>query len=382
MEILVASDVHLTNYPAFNKDVSNKPQSGSRLELILDALSLFFKEGKSRGINTFVINGDLFDKRQRENPTTFAYIQDQFISSYQNNAPKGSTLYLNVGNHDELTQGVNPNSLTSFELMSTNNHAIRIIGKDSDVEVVKFDDDTQIMFIPYTEYIEEQKELINNTLSEVNIPTTVFAHLGVEGGTQGQWQHRLAGAYSLHDLGWNNTYVNNIILGHYHNRQFIKKDDGKQAWYVGSLMPLSFNDVKKNGEGASRGFDIIDTSKGSGPVDTVMVTDTLNGTFNVITFDNLENNLDLFIEKSKDNYIKIVCSYNQSKELEQDKYKELNLDNIKIELNDIDLDVSDTFDVDVSGSAKDIISNYCDEYYPEFKKDALDYLNKAQEGNV
>ena len=100
MKLLVASDIHLTNYNAFNEEISGQPQTGSRLECLLGALSYFFYYGRDRGIMYYVI-GDLFDKRQRDNPATLAYIR-AWLAGCAINLPKDAKVYFNVGNHDEL----------------------------------------------------------------------------------------------------------------------------------------------------------------------------------------------------------------------------------------------------------------------------------------
>lgn len=96
MKILACGDVHLTNYSLFNR-LTTDQGIGSRLSIILHALSYFFAYGKDNNINVFIINGDLFDKRQSENPSVMAYMRKHLIRAYRSIAPDGSLLILNVG---------------------------------------------------------------------------------------------------------------------------------------------------------------------------------------------------------------------------------------------------------------------------------------------
>lgn len=220
MKALVCGDVHLTNYGMFNEPTDD-PAVGSRLSYILKALDDFFAYGKENNINTYIINGDLFDSRQSDNPTTLAHIRKHFITSFRNltNVNK-ATLYLNSGNHDQYTRSVIPNSLEDFELYSTDTHRIKVINAVTPIQV---DNNTELFFIPYDEDIKGTKEAVNDYLYKhpFNGAVNVFAHLGVTGATQGRWNHRLGGAFNLDDLGWNAPNVKSISLSHYHNRNTL-----------------------------------------------------------------------------------------------------------------------------------------------------------------
>lgn len=370
MKLLVASDIHLTNYNAFNAEVSGLPQMGTRLVNLLSSLSYFFQYGRDRNIKYYVINGDLFDKRQRDNPTTLASIR-ALLAEYVSNLPKEAVVYLNVGNHDELGRDVYPNSLADFPYLDSR---FVVINK---VQSFNLDDGSNLFFVPYTENVEQSKKDIKESIKDMKGPTTVFAHTGVEGGVQGRWQHRLEGAYSLSDLGYDQPNVKAIILGHYHNRYFIKKQP-KPAWYVGDLLGLSFNDLNKDGSGADRGFDEIDTLTGK---HTFVNLSKLFPTFNLFDYD--ESKVSAYQELAKDNYLKLVFDDNDTlSEFMSGPYKDFNQAHVQLSISPSKTS-ENSLDEELDHNASDyeLVKSYCEDKYPEVTKSALNYLMKARESD-
>lgn len=371
LKLLVCGDVHLTNYSNFNRPTDN-PASGSRLEKILEALDYFFQYGNDHDIHTFVINGDLFDQRQRENPSTMAYIRNRILDAYHKVDTDKNILYLNVGNHDEQSQAITPNALQDFWCYTTNSHFIQVM---QDVTLIT-DYDHEYLFVPYSEDVQYLKDKINQTLKEdpETYPITVFAHLGVEGGVQGRWDHRLSGAFNVADLGWNDHRVKAIILGHYHNRSTVKQSKNKEAWYVGDLTELNFNDIGKDGYGAPRGFDVVDPVKGTHEfVD--LTKDPYNiPTFNSFDLDQDKIDSDNLVKLAQNNYVRLVTS-------DQDNYEMLKevlpSDNVQLVLNK--QDTHEQLDVDPNSTDVDLVKEYCEKHYPEVTDQALEYLRKAKE---
>lgn len=375
---LVCGDVHLTNYGMFNQPTED-PSIGSRLGNILQALRDFFIYGRDNNITTYVINGDFFDSRQSDNPSTLAKIQMRFFCDYYEITPKGSILYFNIGNHDELTRNVEPNALQNFAIYSKPYHDVQVIRKVS--STIEDNDDNnkyELFFIPYSEDVKSTKKDIRDYLidQDPQIPVTVFAHLGVSGATQGRWNHRLSSAFNLEDLGWNNKNVKSIVLNHYHKRQTLKKVGSKEAYYVGDLTALNFNDVDKNGLGVSRGFDEIDLDTGEHKFIDLTKSPYNIPTFNVV---NLGKDNSLTIDSlSNHDYYKIMCkskdTYERlSKELENCDFAQ----NIQLLL--LPQEQKVTIDVDANATDTELVSKYCDLNYPEVKDKALDYLRKAKE---
>ena len=370
MKVLVASDIHLTNYNAFNAEVPGQPQTGTRLENLLCALADFFNYGRDHNILHYVINGDLFDKRQRDNPTTLAYIRAR-LAEYVNDLPKEAVVYLNVGNHDELGRDVYPNSLVDLPWLDK-----RFLVVDK-VQLFNLADGSQLFFVPYTENVEQSKKEIKEEIDGMEGPITVFAHTGVEGGVQGRWQHRLEGAYSLSDLGYDQPSVEAVILGHYHNRYFIKKQP-KPAWYVGDLLGLSFNDLNKDGSGADRGFDEVDTLNGK---HTFINLSDKYPTFNQFNYD--EDRLLEYQELAKDNYLKLMFDDNDTlSEFMSGPYKDFNQAHVQLSItpnktseNALEEELGHTT------SDYDLVKSYCEEKYPEVTEPALNYLMKARESD-
>lgn len=371
LKLLVCGDVHLTNYSNFNRPTDNSA-SGSRLEKILEALDYFFQYGNDHDIHTFIINGDLFDQRQRENPSTMAYIRNRILDAYHKVDTDKNILYLNVGNHDEQSQAITPNALQDFWRYTTNSHFIQVM---QDVTLIT-DYDHEYLFVPYSEDVQYLKDKINQTLKEdpETYPITVFAHLGVEGGVQGRWDHRLSGAFNVADLGWNDHRVKAIILGHYHNRSTVKQSKNKEAWYVGDLTELNFNDIGKDGYGAPRGFDVVDPVKGTHEfVD--LTKDPYNiSTFNSFDLDQDKIDSDKLVKLAQNNYVRLVTS-------DQDNYEMLKSilpsDNVQLVLNK--QDTHEQLDVDPNSTDVDLVKEYCEKHYPEVTDQALEYLRKAKE---
>lgn len=368
MRVLVASDIHLTNYNAFNEEVPGQPQTGTRLDNLLSALSDFFKYGRESGILNYVINGDLFDKRQRDNPATLAYIRRE-LANYVGPLSVGAKVFINVGNHDELGRDVYPNSLADLHYLDTRFVVI------SKVQQFKLSDSSHLLFVPYTENVKQSKEDIQKLINDTKGPITVFAHTGVEGGVQGRWQHRLEGAYSLSDLGYNQDNIKAVILGHYHNRYFIKKEP-KPAWYVGDLLGLSFNDLNKDGSGADRGFDEVDTLTGE---HKFINLSNEYPTFNQFDYD--ESKLDGFKDLAKDNYLKLMFDDPHTlSEFTAGPYKDFNHDNVQLSMNPVKTS-ENALDEELEHNTSDydLVKSYCDKKYPEVTKPALNYLMKARE---
>lgn len=379
MKILACGDVHLTNYGAFDH-ATDTVGMGSRLQYILKALQYFFEYGQDHQIKVYIINGDFFDKRRADNPSVLAYIQDKFIGMYREITPDGSVLLMNVGNHGELTRVPYPNSISNFPQYSETNHQIKLFETVRAWSQGKNKDDDVLMFIPYIEEVEEQKVEIQKRLNECDKTSkhiTVFAHLGVDGAVQGRWNHRLSDAYSLADLGWNDPNVKSIVLSHFHSRQSLRKQGKKEAYYIGDLTELNFNDIQKNGLGAPRGFEEINTTTGEH-----QLIDLTQNPYNIPTFnafdldkDHAKNADDLLNLVKQGNYLRITTSDHHKYEALKEK-----LDNDNVQLiyvpkqNKIE-------DINVNPNATDVelVSEYCEKHYPKIKDKALDYLRKAKE---
>lgn len=369
--ILSCSDVHLTNYKAFNHGTDIKG-IGSRLKYILKALDYFFEYGSKHDINFFVINGDLLDQRQNDNPSTLDQIRCHILESYHKVWGDDNYLVLNVGNHDEASRELQPNSLNSFKYASTESHFINVINQP--VQTI-CDYDHNLVFVPYTEQVEITKKDLAKELQTIdNYPTYVFAHLGVNGATQGRWNHRLSSAFNLDDLGWNDPKVKMITLGHYHTRQILRKDNHKEAYYQGDLTELSYNDIQENGLGAPRGFDVIDTE-----TNTHEFIDLTKAPYNIPTFNQVTVDEHFDSKQIKDNaYYKLVTYTKENYE----KVAEQLSDKIEkglIQLVLIPQKHNEELQVNPNMTDKELVANYCDTHYPHLKKLALDYLRKAAE---
>ena len=375
-KILAMGDVHLTNYSVYNSPTSN-PLIGSRLFNILKAIKFYFEYGRDHNIFVYVINGDLFDKRRSESPSLVAYLNSFMVDNFRNITPYGSQLILNVGNHEEGFRTLHPNSLENFRLYSIKGHLISVC--NDLVNLFRLDSKRSLVFIPYTEKVKEQKVEIQKQFKEYDKTSkhiTVFAHLGVDGAIQGRWSHRLSDAYNLDDLGWNDENVKSICLSHFHKRQTLLSNGHKEAYYMGDLTELNFNDIQEDGTGAPRGFEEIDTTTGEHKL-----IDLTKEPYNIPTFNQIDldegSNLGLSM-LNPNSYYKITTRDKETYEhLSKERESLENASNIQLVL--IPQQIETQLDIDPTSSDKELVANYCEKNYPELKDKALDYLRRAKE---
>lgn len=377
-KVLVCGDVHLDTFSSYASPVDN-PASNSRLENILNALKYFFNYGVDNDVHNFVINGDLFNQRTNVNPSTYSYCISKVVSMINSCLPN-TNVYFNVGNHDEYGRDIAPNSIDLFDSFSYSK-GIHVYVSSSYADVFPVDKDSSILLVPYTENIEESQQDVDKSINQhSNTHLFVFAHLGLNNVAQGRWSHKVSGSYNIANLGWNNKQVTGINLAHYHTRVFIAGSDNsseRSAWYTGSLLPINFNDVDEDGTGSDRGFDLIDTISGSHEFINIS-----NGfpKFNIIDIDGKEQHYEEvanLLTSNEDNYNKVIVHSDDAKDLVEKVKKDYELKNIKLS---IDKKVKSETSIDISDNMSDsqIVSQYCEKYYPDVKKLALDYLEKAR----
>ena len=372
-------DIHLDTFSSFALPVDN-PISNSRLENILGAMRLAFKTGAEQGITNYVINGDLFNQRLKVNPSFFNYCIQSVVEMYRG-CPDNSTLWITVGNHDSQTRFMKPNSVDILSSFSTENHKI-IVAQDL-VEVHKLEDETALALVSFTEDVESSKKMLSDQLDYVTknkLKTALFAHLGVTGGVQGRWQHKLSGAYNLADLGWNRKYITSIVLGHFHTRNVMKQKGNKKAWYQGDLTELNFNDVNEDGTGAPRGFDIIDTETGES--EFYDLSDKFPK-FMIYDLDQDKIDIDELIESMNKNYVKIVVHDKDVYQKLTKAYKEQHKEgtpyaNIQLKVKPKQ---EQELEIGATESDADILGKYMDKFYQDkdLKDLALSYLERAEE---
>lgn len=376
MKVLSASDLHLGNFNPYNKETKYYGV-GTRLLERLEAVRCFFEYGKERNITHYVFNGDIFDKRQKEDIRTIEFIINRIVDSFSK-TPKGSTLYLNIGNHDEQSRYLNPNSCELFRNIHVVNHKIVIVDKLS--YLIKLKDKSNLLFVPFTENIKESKIEVNKTISVLDNPTTIFAHIGLNNSHTGRYKLNLDGDYNLNDLGYDNKYIKNIVLGHYHTRDFHKgksDSDEKSVWYQGNILPMSFNDVDKNGFGSPRGFDEIDTLTGEHTFINLCGKPYNFSKFDIVELENTNLTADEIVSLSKKDYVKIV-----STEMKKEDIKHLdNSDNIKVTIKPKLDDEQVEIDIKKDDSFEDILKKYCDlnSINKNVYKKSLEIIKKSKE---
>lgn len=373
-KVLSCSDLHLGNYKPYNQQ-TDVHGVGTRLQERIDAVNTFFEYGTEHGITHYIFNGDIFDKRLKEDINVIEYIVNQTVKAFSK-TPKGSTLYLNIGNHDEQSRYLVPNSCELFRNVHVPNHKIVIINKLA--QLVKLDD-SDLLFVPFTDNIRESKESVSKALKKLTCLTTLFCHLGVSESRTGRFKTSLDGDYTKEDLGWNNGKVKNIVLGHYHTRDFHAgkpNSDVKSIWYQGNLLPMSFNDVLPSGIGAPRGFDVIDTVTGEHKFIDLCAAPYNYKKFDVIDLDNTSLSLEDINKLTEHDYVKVVSTH-----ITKEQLKELDTDDnlkvtIKPQLEDEQVDI----EIDKTDDFQTILKKYCelngikDDVYNK----SLEIINKVQ----
>lgn len=379
MKVVSMSDVHLDTFKSFATP-TDKVESNSRLENILWAVEQVFNYAKENNIKAVVSNGDLFNQRTKMSPATYSYCIKRILEMFHN-TNKGTTLYMNIGNHEQSSRYVEPNSVTIFEEFSTKDYPIKVAHKE--VELYNLEDDTGLMLVPYTEDIAKSKQAINDTLDQVTkdkLSTVVFAHLGIDGSTSGRWSHKLGGAYNLSDLGWNRRYIKAICCGHYHRKQTLKEKGKKKAWYQGDLTELNFNDIQEDGMGASRGFDVIDTATGDSSYKPL--SDSLPK-FDIIDLSDAKTSTEELLELMGRDYVRLIVhdkeTYEQlTKAYQESEYYKPPYANIQLK---VEPKQEQDLEIEATDSDADILKAYMKKYYPDpdLENLALDYLEKAQQ---
>ena len=322
-----------------------------------------------------MFNGDIYNKRLKEDINVIEYIVNQITETFSK-TPKGSTLYLNVGNHDEQSQYLVPNSCELFRNVHVPNHKIVIVNKLA--QLIPLDDDTNLLFIPYTEDITNSKMKIRKALSSLDKPTTVFAHIGLDKSHTGRYKRDLGGSYTEKDIGYDNKHVLNIVLGHYHTRDFHKgKNNSKEksVWYQGNILPMTFNDVREDGLGDERGFDVIDTKTGQHDFVDLCKDPYNYPTFNIIDLSNTKLSAEKINELAKNNYVKLVTpnkGKNELKEFNEETNENLTMV-VKPQVTNEDVDI----DISGNDSVADILVKYCEskKISKTIQKLALNILN-------
>lgn len=166
-------------------------------------------------------------------------------------------------------------------------------------------------------------------------------------------------------------------MSHYHTRQSLKKEGTKDAYYIGDLTALNFNDIGSDGLGVSRGFDEIDLDTGEHKFIDLTQSPYNIPTFNQINLDT-DDTFDLATQVDDHSYYKISC---KSKDTYEKLAKELENNSIasRVQLILLPQEQRVTIDVDANATDTELVSKYCDLNYPEVKDKALDYLRKAKE---
>lgn len=294
-----------------------------------------------------ILGGDLFHKRGSVDVKIFNMVYDII---HQNN---DIVTHILRGNHDS-----NTNSLKTESSIDTFNY-IPNVTVYSNPYVFK-QGDTQLVFLPYGDEIDDMKNFINQSLEDEKPKTSILiAHLGVEGATQGRYSHRLSGAFSYNDL--HPEYFDFILLGHYHKRQMIA--DNPNHFYGGSFMQHNFGD-----EGQDKGYHLIDTDK-----KTTTFIPSEARKFLTIEGNNLPDNLE---EVISDNFVRFQGDTNDVRAIENIRAQGVDIPNMRIELKR-DYSKEARSGLDPTMSDYEIVEAYTKDKYPNATEIALECIREA-----
>lgn len=354
---VVCADVHASDYTAFSKPVEGKPY-GSRLKTVLDALTTMFERAKNEDASRAIIVGDLYNERKSISPIVTKAVTETLLNGVHMQ-PKGFELDIVVGNHDQQDNSpVPPNSVDIFETYSTDDYPIHVY----DTVTVDNNEDSGLIFVPYTEASMEFKEDISNIKLDEDKNYIMFAHIGMSGAKSGKWTHKLGGNYTLEDVRYEDMDL--VMMGHYHWRQNLADN----VMYTGDLVPLNFND-----EGQDKGFFVVKKPNDKFEAEFVPTKSPKFITIDLKSYEDDGNLKDAL----KKNYVRVVTHNSKDTDTIREMIKESHVA-VALETKQ-EIKQASRLDISAESSDSEIVKSYCDKYYPDVVKEAESYLIKAQE---
>jgi len=223
MTVLFTADVHAHNFSDFATILPGG--RNSRLQAILDTLEVMREYAVRNKLKHLVILGDLFHNQKSVEIDVLFGVSEYLKAIVES----GIKVIILAGNHDHYSRDGKFHSLLQY-------HSDNIIVVDSDVQSIDADG-VKLYCVPYTddkdllverlETAAEQAD-IDDEEEDGDVVKVLCAHLSVDGGTVGSFEHKLKARMTSSDL--NPECFDYVLLGHYHKPQMLTKN----TYYVGS----------------------------------------------------------------------------------------------------------------------------------------------------
>ncbi len=348
MKIACIADIHAHKFAEFDK---GSDWTGShRLDMILQTLLTMKNYCAENGISHVLVAGDTYNIRAKVD----IEVQNHMLNVMEAFNSDGIKVVFIAGNHDQYDNSSLPaNATQAFR----NIPGFTILDTEGVITLEEGEEKVEVLCIPYNKEVDRLKSAINTF---VNTPrdsgAILLAHIGVTGGYQGT--HLMSDSFALEELY--PGYFKYVVLGHYHNRQFL--GETKNAFYCGSPIAHSFNE-----EGQTKGFMVIDTARRC----DVAFVEIPNPGFYTVTSDISAEQL----QKHADNgdYLRLKL---KSTEVQDFLAKVPPGLNYKTEI-EKEYKVEERSDVKIGMSFEEIVCSYAEQYMPEAKKEGLDILKEV-----
>lgn len=235
-EFLVFSDLHAHNF-RYGADRTTIPGRkglyNSRLADTVGVLQEIRDYANYYKIKDIVFGGDLFHRRSSV-PTDVRHVIFDTLNDFSKDT---ISLFMLVGNHDMGDRKGHVHSLAGL-----NSDYITVF--DGDVHTI-VNEEYAFAFVPYTDDIEEAKRRLTEAGNLVeDVPTILFAHLGMQGAKVGSDYVLVSESdVSVKDVPHEKFAA--CFFGHFHQHQQLFEN----GWFIGATHQHNWGDAY-----GSRGF--------------------------------------------------------------------------------------------------------------------------------
>lgn len=317
----ILSDIHAHEHSDFAKMVlHNNVYINSRLKDILDTLWYCFETGHKKGVERWLILGDVFHTRNSV-PTIVRNTMWDLLQKAHKEFGVGFIIL--VGNHDQTDKGGVIHSLHEWE-----GDFITIVDETLEVD--------SAFFIPYTDNHQDLQHCLN--YADPDSESAILCmHAGVDGAAIGTMEYRIKDPLTVEDLhaerfAW-------VFLGHYHKPQSIAPN----VVYVGSTCQLTRAEA-----GDKKRFLIYNTEDR-----TVKSLRTKCKEFHTVSWPLCRE------ETLSDGYYDVVVSDETSPEIIRQHFWEQGISSVKVIVPPEVTETDARMEVDETTTDAELIQQYC-----------------------
>lgn len=221
LKFLITGDIQAHNWRQFS--YTRKNGYNSRLWNCAKVFDVVRKEGKARGINKAVFNGDIFEENSYIDVEVFDLIYRKLECLHD----EGFEIVINLGNHDVAGQ-------FGRRIL----HALRAFRKIATVVEEPTLVWNHIWMVPWNSSPDRIKAAIAEG-ARLEKASCLVGHFGVQGATTGPNSYLVRNPIKLRDLQAENFGL--VLLSDYHTRQRLDKN----VWYLGSPLQHSFGEIHR-----------------------------------------------------------------------------------------------------------------------------------------